>query len=64
MLLEYEGVEFTILEDLRNDITIFSFYPREPYDIEEELFEIEFRYAYGVQYSEKELLDIIKTFNI
>ena len=64
MVLEYEGVEFTILEDLRNDITIFSFYQREPYDIEEELFEIELRHVYGVQYSEKELLDIIKTFNI
>lgn len=61
-LITFEEVEYSILIDTRNDITIFSFYERQP--DEEGLYNIAFKHIYGIEHSDIELLDTIKTFNI
>lgn len=61
-VIEYAGIEFSILEDIRNDITIFSFYEREP--DEDGIYRINLKKCSGTNINEQELLNIIKTFNI
>jgi len=60
-LITFEEIEYSILIDAWNDITIFSFYERQP-DIEG-IYHIAFKHIYGIDYSDTELLEVIKTFN-
>jgi len=60
-VIEVDGIEYSILEDSRNDITIFSFYENEP--DEDGIYSIKLRYVHGVNYSNEKLIKIIKDFN-
>ena len=61
-IITFNEIEYSILIDTWNCITIFSFYERQPDD--EGMYHIAFKHMYGVEYSDIELLETIKTFNI
>lgn len=61
-LITFEDIEYSILIDNRNDITIFSFYSPEPN--EDGLYDMNFKHIYGVDYTEAELVEAIKVFSI